>query len=124
MHTRSKKHPLVLGGGAALGALALTFGGTTAANAHVGLTPRNTEAGSYTVLEFGIPHGCDGSSTTEVSIQIPEGIDAVTPTRNAFYSVNTVEVTLDAPAVDSHGEEVSERIAEVVYTAVDPLPDD
>ncbi|MGO1385818.1 MAG: YcnI family copper-binding membrane protein [Arachnia sp.] len=124
MHTRSKTRPLMLGSAAALGTLALTFGGTTVANAHVGVTPSSTEAGSYTVLEFGIPHGCDGSSTTKVSIQIPEGIDAVTPTRNALYSVDTVEETLDAPAVDSHGEEVSERVSEIVYTAVDPLPDD
>ncbi|SJM59741.1 Conserved membrane protein in copper uptake, YcnI [Frigoribacterium sp. JB110] len=81
------------------------------------------EAGSYSILTFSVPHGCDGAATTEVAIQIPEGINAVTPTRNSLYTVEKVMEDLDTPITDSHGNEVTERVAQVVYTAATPLPD-
>lgn len=86
MHSRTKG-PLLLGGGALVGALALVLGSSLAANAHVGIAEGPVEAGSYSILTFGVPHGCDGTATTKIAIQIPEGINAVTPTRNSLYTV-------------------------------------
>jgi uncharacterized protein YcnI len=94
------------------------------ASAHVTVSPSGTAAGSFTVLTFSVPHGCDGSGTTEVSIQIPESILSVTPTVNPNWTVEKVMAPLDPPVTDSHGNEVTERVAEVVYTAREPLPDD
>lgn len=118
------KRPLVMGSAAAAGALALTFSGASAASAHVTVEADTTEAGAYSVLTFSVPHGCDGSATDKVAIQVPEGIDAVTPTRNPYYSVDVKNEKLDTPIKDSHGDEVSERTSEVVYKAKTPLPDD
>lgn len=123
-HTESKKRPFLLTGAAALGALALTLGGAASAQAHVGATPNTNEAGSYAVVAVSVPHGCDVSPTTKVAIQIPDGINAVTPTRNSFYTVEKVMEALDTPITDSHGNEITERVAEVVYTASTPLPAD
>lgn len=120
---RSKKRPLLIGTGAFAGAVALVLGGALAASAHVSIAEGPVEAGSYSILTFGVPHGCDGSATTEVAIQIPEGINAVTPTRNSLYTVEKVMEDLDTPITDSHGNEVTERVAQVVYTATTPLPD-
>lgn len=120
---RSKKRPLLIGTGAFAGAVALVLGGAVAASAHVSIAEGPVEAGSYSILTFGVPHGCDGSATTEVAIQIPEGINAVTPTRNSLYTVEKVMEDLDTPITDSHGNEVTERVAQVVYTATTPLPD-
>ena len=93
------------------------------AQAHVSLTPSTTAAGAYAVLELSVPHGCDGSATTAVTIQIPEEIPAVTPTRNASWTVEKESQQLDPPLTDSHGNEVTERVTTVTYTAKDPLPE-
>ncbi|MFY1633962.1 YcnI family protein [Solwaraspora sp. WMMB335] len=107
---------------AAAGGLVLLAGAPAAA--HVTVTPSVTTAGSYTVLTVSVPHGCDGSATTEVAIQIPEPINAVTPTVNQGWTVAKVMAELDPPVTDSHGNELTERVTEIVYTAKTPLPDD
>ncbi|MFT4298124.1 MAG: YcnI family protein [Aeromicrobium sp.] len=111
---------LAAGSALVLGAVLATG---TAASAHVTVTPSTTAAGSYAVLTFSNGHGCDGSPTTKVSISIPEGIYAVTPTRNPYYSVETVMEPLDEPVDDGYGGQYTERVSEVVYTATTPLPD-
>ncbi len=50
-------------------------------------TPSDAAAGAFTILTMSVPHGCDGSPTTKVEIQIPESVLSVTPTRNPFYDV-------------------------------------
>lgn len=123
MSTRHTKRPLLIGTGALAATAALILGGAVAANAHVSIAEGPVEAGSYEILTLGVPHGCDGAATTKVAIQIPEGINAVTPTRNSLYTVEKVMEDLDTPITDSHGNEVTERVAQVVYTAATPLPD-
>lgn len=104
-------------------ATGLALAAAPVAAAHVSVSASSQNAGSYTVLTFGVPHGCDGSPTTSFAIQIPAEIDAVTPTRNPLYTLDKVMETLDPPVVDNHGNELTERVAQVVYTAVEPLPD-
>lgn len=111
----------------ALGATTLTAGlvlaGAVSASAHVTVTPSTTAAGAYTILTMSVPHGCEGSATTKVSIQMPEQIVAVTPTVNPGWDVEKVMEDLAEPVDDGHGGEYTERVAEVVYTAKEPLPD-
>ncbi|KQY51659.1 MULTISPECIES: YcnI family copper-binding membrane protein [unclassified Nocardioides] len=97
--------------------------GAGAASAHVSVTASETAAGAYTVLTFSVPHGCDGSPTKKVAIQLPEEIVAATPTRQPFYDVEKVMENLDAPIKDAHGNEITERVGQIVYTAKTPLPD-
>nr|WP_083962317.1 YcnI family protein [Hoyosella altamirensis] len=96
----------------------------TTAAAHVTVSANTTEAGRYAVLTVGVPHGCDGSATTSVAIQIPEAFTSVTPTVNPNWDVEKVMEQLDPPVDDGHGGQITERVAEVVYTANTPLPDD
>lgn len=105
---------------AALGIVALM---AAPASAHVTVTPSTTAAGAYTVLTFSAGHGCDGSPTTSIAIDLPEEIYAVTPTRNPFWTVEKVMERLDEPITDAHGNQVTERVAQVVYSARTPLPD-
>jgi uncharacterized protein YcnI len=111
---------IVVGGVAAV-AVALA---ATPASAHVTVTPSETAAGAYTVLTVSVPHGCDGAATTKVSVRIPEDILAVTPSVNPGWTPQKTMATLATPVKDSHGNEITERVAEVVYTAKTPLPDD
>ena len=75
------------------------------------------------MLTVSVPHGCEGSPTTRVTISMPEEINAVTPTRNALWEVEKETVELDPPVTDSHGNEITERVATVTYTTDTPLPD-
>lgn len=109
--TATRMQRLALG---AAGAAALVVASAGAAGAHVTVSPGEAEAGSYAVLTFSVPHGCDGSGTTEVTIQIPEQTPSVTPTVNPNWDVEKVMVEQgDAPR----------RVEQVVYTAKTPLPD-
>lgn len=106
---------------AAAGLLAL---GATSASAHVTVDASDTSAGAYTLLTFSVPHGCEESPTSEVAIQIPEPINRVTPTVNPGWDVEMVTEELSEPVTDSHGNELTERVSQVVYTTDEPLPAD
>ncbi len=49
------------------------------ASAHVDPDPLAMEAGSTGTVGFTLEHGCDGSPTTAVKFQIPEGVTGVAP---------------------------------------------
>lgn len=104
-------------------ALGLVLLGAGTASAHVTVTPSTTAAGSYTVLTFSVPHGCDGSATTSVAISMPEEIIAVTPTVNQGWEVEKKMKKLDTPVDNGHGGQYTERVDQIVYTAKTPLPD-
>ena len=106
---------------AATAAIALSL--AAPASAHVTATPSTAAAGAYTVVTFSVGHGCEGSTTTKLEIQVPESVLSVTPSRNPFYDVEKTIEKLDEPVADAHGNEVTERTASIVYTATTPLPD-
>lgn len=122
MTTMRLRKPLLAGAAAVGGAVALSIGLPTMAWAHVGLSGSSTAAGSSTLLTFAFSHGCGDSPTTRLAIQLPEGIDAVAPTVNPGWTVEKVMATLDAPVTDAHGNQLTERVAQVVYTAKEPVP--
>ena len=93
------------------------------AYAHVSISVTDAHAGAFTVATVSVPHGCDGSSTTKIAVKIPDQILSVTPTRNPFWNVEKVMVELNPPATDAHGNEVTERVDQIVYTAKEPLPE-
>lgn len=122
MKTNAPRRRLLGGSAALIGAIALTLAGASTAHAHVSVNSNTAEEGSYAILEFSVPHGCEASPTTSVAIQIPAGINSVTATRNAFYTLETVTEILETPITDGHGAQVTERVSHVIYTANTPLP--
>ncbi|MEO6201514.1 MAG: YcnI family protein [Cryobacterium sp.] len=106
----------------AAGAL-LSIAAPLSASAHISADPSETAAGSFSVITFALPHGCEGSATTSMRIGIPEGVVSVTPTVNPNWTVAEEEVDLEAPVADGEGAAVTSRTAAVVYTAVTPMPD-
>lgn len=90
----------------------------TAAQAHVSAGASSTAAGSRTVVTFSVPHGCEGSPTQVVTIDVPESIVSVTPTINPLWTVERVAVPLDEPIESEYGgDPITERIGQVVYTS-------
>lgn len=95
---------------AAITGTALALSAPLAAHAHVSAAASSTAAGSYTVVTFSVPHGCEGSPTQVVTIDLPDSVPSVTPTVNPLWSVETV----------SEGEQMTQ----VVYTSqTGGLPD-
>ena len=45
-----------------------------AASAHVEPDPAAAQAGSTTMIQFKVEHGCDGSPTTKIEIKVPAGV--------------------------------------------------
>ncbi|WP_423462140.1 DUF1775 domain-containing protein [Promicromonospora sp. MS192] len=92
---------VALSGLAAAGLVAL---GATSAAAHVTVTPSTTAAGATAVLAVEIPHGCEGSATTALSLRMPDEVTEVTATDTDRWTVDQ----------DADG---------LTYTAAAPLPD-
>jgi len=104
----------------AAGAILLSGLGT--ASAHVTARAGDTSAGAYTVLTFGVPHGCDGSATTQIDISIPDEIQTVKPGVHAGWTIETRTEESATPVATEHGE-TTEKTSEIIYTAKEPLPD-
>ncbi len=94
-----------------------------AASAHVTVSPPSVPADGYAKLDFRVPHGCEASPTTKVTIQIPDGINSVTPQVVPGWTINKEMAPLDPPVDDGHGGQLTERVASVSWTG-GPLASD
>jgi uncharacterized protein YcnI len=89
-------------------AAALLFG-TAAASAHVTLAEKSASAGSYSVATFRVSHGCSGSPTTALRIEIPAAIAFAHPQPKPGWTL----------AVDRSGD----RVTAITWSGGD-LPSD
>jgi len=88
---------------------------------HVTMTSTAAESGSFTKLTFSVPHGCDGSPTTKITVQLPEGTTWVKPQVHYGWKIKTKKVQLAKPA-QQENHEITETISEVTWTG-GPLED-
>ena len=90
--------------------------------AHVLLEPKQATVGSSYKAVFAVPHGCAGSATTKLRVQIPEGVIAAKPMPKAGWNVEVIKGKY-AAEYDFHGTKFSEGVKEVVWSG-GKLPDD
>jgi uncharacterized protein YcnI len=105
-----------------LSALAAAALAASSANAHVTLENRQAAIGLFYKAVFAVPHGCAGSPTIKIRVQIPEGVIAVKPMPKAGWSVEAIKGKY-AAEYDFHGSKFSDGIKEVVWSG-GRLPDD
>jgi periplasmic copper chaperone A len=91
------------------------------ASAHVLLEGKQAAVGSVYEAVFVVPHGCKGSATTKLRVQIPEGVIATEAKPASGWSVETVKGKY-AGEYDYNGAKVSEGIKEVAWVG-GKLPD-
>lgn len=106
--TPSRRRARTLGG--AVAGIALVLAAPIAASAHVHVSPTDSAAGATTRLNFAFSHGCDGSPTTAIVLDLPDGLDAVTPVLDGAW---TIERELGADGIPTT----------ITYTAVAPVAD-
>jgi uncharacterized protein YcnI len=85
------------------------------AAAHVYLEGKQATVGASYKAVFAVPHGCSGSPTVKIRVQIPEGVIAVKPMPKAGWNVDVVEGQY-ASEYDYHGNKLSAGAKEVVWS--------
>jgi uncharacterized protein YcnI len=102
------------------------MGASQFAFAHVVLTEPKAVAGSYYKATLRVGHGCSGSSTNGLVVQVPAGFQGAKPQPKVGWLVATRKAKLATP-YNSHGKTVTDDVVELRWTAVNKdavLPDD
>jgi uncharacterized protein YcnI len=92
------------------------------AAAHVVLTVRSAPAGSYYTAAFEVGHGCAGSATTSLRVEIPAAILTAKPQPKAGWTLEIEREPLAAPVKGDGGETLTTRAK--AFTWRGRLPDD
>jgi uncharacterized protein YcnI len=81
----------------------------------VTLENRQAPVGSYYKAVFAVPHGCAGSVTVRIRVQIPEGVIGIKPMPKPGWNLETIKGKY-AAEYELHGAKLSEGVKEVVWS--------
>ncbi|MEH3088657.1 MAG: DUF1775 domain-containing protein [Microbacterium arborescens] len=81
-----------------------------AASAHVHVSPEDVAANGSTRIDFTFSHGCEGSPTTALVVDVPAEAQGATPVVDGAWTITTEAGDAGIPT-------------RVTYTAVSPIPD-
>lgn len=90
--------------------------GAPAALAHVTLQTAQAQVGSGYKAVFQVPHGCKGSATIKLSVQIPPGVIAVKPQPKPGWKVETTTGKYDQSYDFFHGAKLEEGVKTVTWS--------
>ena len=90
--------------------------------AHVVLAQKAAPAGTYYRAQFMVGHGCAGSATVAVQVDIPDSVPVARPQPKAGWTLTYESGPLTEPAM-VHGKIKTEGIRRVVWRG-GPLPDE
>ncbi|MCW2740182.1 MAG: uncharacterized protein JWR45_604 [Blastococcus sp.] len=101
---------------AALVALAAAVG---VASAHVNVSSPDAAPGGYGKLTFRVPNESDAASTVRVRVQVPTDtpLASVRVQPVPGWTATTTTVRLDPPVTDDDGNEITEAVSVVDFTA-------
>lgn len=100
---------------------ALTSLGTAEVQAHATVMPRQVVQDSYQRLAIGITHGCEGSATTTVIVNLPESLMGAKPMPKPGWIIELDIRDLDKPYL-SHGKEIRRDVRQIIWQG-GKLPD-
>jgi len=98
---------------------AVAFLCSTGALAHVTLEEPAAVANTGYKAVLRIAHGCEGSATHTVRVQIPAGFLGTKPIPKPGWKLELQRVKLSEP-YDSHGRKIDETVSEVIWRAQSP----
>lgn len=102
---------------------ALALAAISPAAAHVTLSQTSAPAGSGFTGYFRIGHGCAGSATTALRIEIPADVLGAKPQPKAGWTLKIEHETLAKPQVGDGGRPITQRVSAITWTG-GPLPDE
>lgn len=89
------------------------------AAAHVTVQPGEVPAGGFTRLDVRVPNERDDAATEKVEVQMPDGFIFASYEPVPGWEAAIKMKKLDEP-IESHGEEFTEQVDTVTWTATDP----
>jgi uncharacterized protein YcnI len=101
-----------------IAASAIALAAPAATQAHITVQPEEVPAGGFARLDVRVPNERDGATTDKVEVRMPDGFLFVSHEPVAGWKVNVRTERLDQP-VEAFGEEISEQIATITWTAAD-----
>ncbi|TAK47338.1 MAG: DUF1775 domain-containing protein [Xanthobacteraceae bacterium] len=87
----------------------------TPARAHVTLEQQEATVGKSYKAVLVVPHGCNGSATTSITVRIPEGVIAVKPMPKPGWTVEIAKAKYDKAYTFMHGIKLSEGVREITW---------
>lgn len=87
-----------------------------AAQAHITLEYQAAAAGSYYKATFRVMHGCAGSPTRQIVVDVPPGVLGARPMPHPGWNVDVLRENLAQPVTD-HGRTVTEDVSRVSWSA-------
>jgi uncharacterized protein YcnI len=93
----------------------------TTAFAHITLETREAKVGSAYKAVFRVPHGCEGSATVKLRVQVPDGYIGVKPMPKPGWKLDIVQGKYDK-TYTLYGTPVSEGVREIDWSG--NLPDE
>jgi uncharacterized protein YcnI len=86
-----------------------------AAGAHVTANPASATAGEFTKVDFRVPHGCEGSATTSLTVRIPNGVLFVAPEVVPGWRESVTMAKFSEP-IEVFGETHTEGVRTITWT--------
>lgn len=101
-----------------LAAIGLSLFIAAPAAAHVTVSPKEAQPGSYARVAFRVPNESDTASTTKVEVFLPEDapLASVSTQPVPGWTVQVTKRKLDQP-LDLHGSQISEVVSQITWTA-------
>lgn len=96
------------------GTFALGLALSSQAWSHALSVDKDAPAGGWHFVQIGIPHGCGGSPTTGVRINIPDDIFMVRPELKPGWEM-TMNMRKMNPPITSEGVTYSESVDEIIW---------
>ncbi|MDO1559534.1 YcnI family protein [Brevundimonas sp. 2R-24] len=91
------------------------------AGAHPVFAQPEARAGDYWVGELRVGHGCNGSATTSIRVEVPEALIVARPQAKPGWIVTIEHASLASPVAGEGGRMLTERVSAVTWTG--RLPD-
>jgi uncharacterized protein YcnI len=92
------------------------------AAAHVEPTPEKATAGGTSAISFTVGHGCEGSPTRQMTMEIPAGVTSAKPKAKAGWKIAIKTGKLPQPVKDFAGNTVTTGVLQITWTG-GPLSD-
>jgi periplasmic copper chaperone A len=102
-----------------LAALTAIVASTGLASAHVGVSSTDATPGGFGKVTFRVPNESDAASTVKLRIQIPTDtpLASLRTQEVPGWTATTTKLRLDPPVTDDDGNEITEAISVVEFTA-------
>ncbi|MFD0987690.1 YcnI family copper-binding membrane protein [Methyloligella solikamskensis] len=84
--------------------------------AHVTLETQSAEPGSFYKAVLKLPHGCDGSPTVKLEVDLPDGFISAKPMVKPGWTIETEKGAYDREYAFLHGMTLKDGVRKIVWS--------